>query len=411
MTSLALSSDEVERADPFWHGPDGLSLLTDCGIRVMPVRPGAKVPAWKNWAFGRDGRPYGSSCATTDLERLHAAVDGELRPNIGIPTGQPWRGGYLTAIDIDPRHGGDESFTELCDQIGPPPGTATVRTLNGGTHIYVLSPGRWTDTPKELAPGVEFKRSGQFVMAPPSHGYAWITPPWGDPDEAGISSWHGWESLLGMSVAAKDSGLLEPVARGVIVPRLETWCSVDDYLVAIASAAPGRRTEALLRFGGKIAWATAIGVGLASPAAVAAAIWNACETSGLSADYSAVELGRKIEVFETWSDPSKNPLLLPREGHKEASRVIGHRPAEGAETAVFLDLGTMARAEAHEYAKRYGAVRTGYSPTSVQNALASLQAKGLIERGASLWNAGKRASNTYKLTSLGNLALNHLRST
>ncbi len=392
--------------DGFW---EELEPLLDSGIRVIPVVAGAKTPAWKHWAFGRNGRPYTASSATTDRGRLKGATERGLRPNIGVPTGQPWGGGYLNAIDLDPRNGGDVAFTELCDELGPPPETAMVQTLNGGTHIYLWTRSCWTDTPKELAPGVEFKRAGQFVMAPPSNGYAWVHAPWEEGSGGGVSSWDAWDSLLGLEGAAQASGLLAEISVDAPAPKLETWGSVDEYQLAIAGAAPGKRTETLLRFGGKIAWATAVGVGLGSPAAVASALWRACETNGLVADYPE-EVLRKIEVFEQWSDPARNPLLLRRENDGERISVIGSPQLGEVERAVLLDLGSMARAEGHAYTKRYGAIRTGYGDRTVYRALKSLERRGLIERGANLWNPGGKASHSYKLTKLGNLVRRQLEA-
>jgi hypothetical protein len=263
-------------------------------------------------------------------------------------------------------------------------------------------------------------------MVPPSDGYSFVTSPYGDPDEAGVSSWSAWDALLGMTIAAKASGAssmwdgssptwTDSASNMEIVPSIESWCSVDDYLRAIASATPGSRTEALLRFGGKIAWATANGVGLASPAAVASALWKACETSGLVDDYEAYELERKISKYVAWADPSQNLLL--RRTEQRASSVIGRYSRESftaPQLAVFLDLGTMARAQPHPYSKRYGAMRTGFSDWTVREALRWLAAEGLIERGPMVPHvlpSGTKTKDmsTFKLTRLGNLVLNELR--
>lgn len=407
-------------ADEYWSGPDGLENLIAMGIRVMPVVAGQKTPAWKHWAFGRDGRPYSASSATTDLERLAKATATELRPNIGVPTGQPWRGKYLNAIDIDPRHGGDVAFTELCDLIGRPPQTATSRTLNGGSHIYVLSPLPWGDAPKEVAAGVEFKRAGQFVMAPPSNGYSWVVAPYGDLEDGhGISSWGELDSFLGMTVAAGASGLLEPTeeqATATVLPPPESWCSTDDYLRAISSATPGRRTEVLLRMGGKVAWATANGAGLDSPEAVGSALWRACETCGLVDDYAVDELTRKIGVFVVWSDPSRNPLLLSGRTDRKHPPVLPSllkgltESRAPARRAVLESLGRFARMEFRPYAASYGSAWTEIPEPTVRRALIWLHDNGLIERGQSVYSGGgKRPTHTYRVTTLGKLALRALR--
>jgi hypothetical protein len=419
-------SPELQGLDEFWDGPDGLNQIRLMGIRLMPVMANAKKPLWRNWQFGRDGKPYSSSSSTTDLPRLQEAFSRNPQPNAGIPMGQPWRDGYLCAIDIDPRHGGDVGFTELCDQIGPPPETATSRTLSHGTHIIILCRQPWADAPNEIARGVEFKRAGQFVLEPPSNGYAWVRPPFGEPDVGGIAFWTPFEQYVSMSTAARAatpavSDALETSSRAAGVDRpcpRSSWGSADDHVLAIASAKPGDRNSALLRLGAKLAYATALGVGLDSAAAVEAALWRACETNGLVDDYPTEELLRKIHVYVTWSDASTNPLLNgSREqdrGHPSVLNPVTYRgltTAKGAESRlkVLDSLGKFARMEFRPYAAGYGAAWTGLPATNVQRALEWLRSASLIERGPSVYSpGGKRPTHTYRVTPLGKLAIRDL---
>jgi hypothetical protein len=69
-------------------------------------------------------------------------------------------------IDIDPRNGGTESWAALEAEYGGFPPTRTVRTGGGGYHKYVrFPPGTRCG---KLAPGIDVKADGGFVIIPPS---------------------------------------------------------------------------------------------------------------------------------------------------------------------------------------------------------------------------------------------------
>jgi hypothetical protein len=92
--------------------------------------------------------------------------------NTGIVTG-----GGIAVLDVDPRHGGDQALADLEKRHGALPVTATVATGGGGRHFYFNAPA---DTRShDLAPGLELKAKGSFVVAPPSiHAsgkqYTWL---------------------------------------------------------------------------------------------------------------------------------------------------------------------------------------------------------------------------------------------
>ena len=86
--------------------------------------------------------------------------------NMGIRTG-PESG--LVVLDVDPRHGGDESLRQLEDQHGPLPETPTVRTGGGGQHFYFQHPGfRVPSRSGVLGAGLDIRGDGGSVVAPPS---------------------------------------------------------------------------------------------------------------------------------------------------------------------------------------------------------------------------------------------------
>jgi hypothetical protein len=93
--------------------------------------------------------------------------------NIGIATG-----GGRAVLDIDLRNGGDGALASLEAAHGRElPGTAKVATGGGGWHHYFAAPAGTRS--RDLAPGVELKGEGSYVVAPPSlhasgREYVWI---------------------------------------------------------------------------------------------------------------------------------------------------------------------------------------------------------------------------------------------
>jgi putative DNA primase/helicase len=112
--------------------------------------------------------------ATTDAKQIQKWWKQWPSANIGIATGMV--SGFWV-LDVDPRNGGRESLARLEEEHHELPETRTVLTGGGGYHFYFASDGQKART-RKLAPGVEVKGEGGYVVAPPSlhvHGkrYQW----------------------------------------------------------------------------------------------------------------------------------------------------------------------------------------------------------------------------------------------
>jgi len=103
--------------------------------------------------------------------------------NIGIVTGVA--SGWL-ALDIDPRHGGEDSLAELIAPHGELPDTLQARTGGGGRHIIFAYPQglEIRNSAGKLGEGIDVRAEGGYIIAPPSlhasgQRYAWLndTPP------------------------------------------------------------------------------------------------------------------------------------------------------------------------------------------------------------------------------------------
>jgi len=137
------------------------------GLPVFPTKP--------------DKRPYtlnGFKDATTDLERIRAWWKLHPDAGIGLPTG---RATGLLVIDIDPRHGGDVSFTQLIEQHGPLPKTLEAATGGGGQHIALAYPKdvEIRNSAGKLGEGIDVRGEGGYIIASPTRHpsgkcYRWL---------------------------------------------------------------------------------------------------------------------------------------------------------------------------------------------------------------------------------------------
>jgi hypothetical protein len=86
--------------------------------------------------------------------------------NIGIATGAA--SGFVV-LDIDPRHGGDASLTELVEQHGELPPTMRAATGGGGQHLLFAHPGvAIKNSSSLLGEGLDVRGDGGQIIAPPS---------------------------------------------------------------------------------------------------------------------------------------------------------------------------------------------------------------------------------------------------
>ena len=125
------------------------------GWAVFPLQPGGKEPL----------TPHGFKDASIYPEAIAGWWRRWPAANVAIATGTL---SGVAVLDIDPRNGGDESLRDLEARYGPLPDTPTVLTGGGGQHYYFAIPKGMTVRSRRLAPGVDLKGEGGYVVAPPS---------------------------------------------------------------------------------------------------------------------------------------------------------------------------------------------------------------------------------------------------
>jgi len=135
-------------------------------------------------------RPYLTRKATKE------ELDAWRWSGVGIVTG-PVSG--VLVLDVD----GPEGEMEL--QKRGHPVTPMVRTPGGGLHLYFKHPDHHVRTGIRVAPGLDVKASGGYVVAPPSVGangrpYEWIL----SPEEAELAEPPEW--LMGLLERERSKG-------------------------------------------------------------------------------------------------------------------------------------------------------------------------------------------------------------
>jgi hypothetical protein len=141
------------------------------GIAIFPLAPKSKLPLISKKFGGR-----GVCDATTNLDQIVKWWGINSRANIGIATGAA---SNFFVVDVDPRHGGDETLAELERSHGMLPTTVVSHTGGGGLHLLFRHvDGIANSAGDKLGPGLDIRSSGGYVVGPPSvheNGriYAW----------------------------------------------------------------------------------------------------------------------------------------------------------------------------------------------------------------------------------------------
>jgi len=123
------------------------------GWHVIPVVPNGKVPATQ----------HGVKDATTNAEQITRWWTQNPDFNIGIAAGE--KSGIIV-FDIDPRNGGEDSWSVWTEQNGAVPDGAMQMTAGGGVH-YIADYSPEIRSCK-LTEGVDLLSDGRYFVAYPS---------------------------------------------------------------------------------------------------------------------------------------------------------------------------------------------------------------------------------------------------
>lgn len=110
--------------------------------------------------------PDGLTSATVNPEKIRAWWSKWPSANVGIVTG---RESGIVAVDVDPDHGGADSWRDIEDQYGAFPDTPESLTGGGGRHLILAHPGvELRNSASKLGAGLDIRGDGGYIVAPPS---------------------------------------------------------------------------------------------------------------------------------------------------------------------------------------------------------------------------------------------------
>ena len=212
-------------------------MITDAGIRpiafarwyalhagpVFPLIPGDKKPLGKL-------APHGLLDASTDPDTIGRWWSAVPDAGIGLRTGRASR---IVAIDIDPRHAGDDSLAQLEAEHGSLPATVEAITGGGGRHLLFEYPAGdikiKNRTELDDLPGIDVRADGGYIAVAPSlhpsgNRYRWR--PGHNPKERRPAPLPNW--LLAMLTAADEGRRTAAAVDGTIPDgrRHETLASL-----------------------------------------------------------------------------------------------------------------------------------------------------------------------------------------
>jgi hypothetical protein len=172
---------------------------------------------------------HGLSDASTNAEVIRAWWDRWPDANPAIATGPSG----LVVVDIDPRHGGDESLANLECEHGRLPNTPLCLTGGGGSHLYFLAGDRPVRSRNGLAPGIDIKSTGGYVIGPPSRHVS-----------GGEYLWDATAGRDDMPIAPLPAWL-----RDLVAEKRANGRGTDETSGTIPE---GRRHDALVREAGRL---------------------------------------------------------------------------------------------------------------------------------------------------------------
>lgn len=152
---------------------------------------------WAVFPVNLDKEPFAGTRGFKDATTDHAKIAQwwTQHPTAGI--GSPVPEGFFV-LDIDPRHGGEESLEKLIEENGPLPPTVTTRTGSGGRHLRFRMPRGYhgSQLRGSIGPGLDVKAGGKgYVVLPPSphrSGQTYSFEPYCDPETQQVADSPSW---------------------------------------------------------------------------------------------------------------------------------------------------------------------------------------------------------------------------
>jgi Bifunctional DNA primase/polymerase, N-terminal len=211
----------------------------------------------------------GFKAASVDPSVIRELFAGDSAVMIGMPTG-PASGMFVVDVDVKGAARGMEWLAENQDALPP---TLTHRTGSGGRHVFLRYPteGAIRNSASKIAPGVDVRGDGGYVIVPPSPGYTVIC---GGP----VATAPAW--LLSVIRQSRALPPVEQIVRGTGRLADRVMGRVVRSLDRVARAGEGQRNDTLNREA--FILALLVREGLAGREDMRGELWNAARQAGLA---------------------------------------------------------------------------------------------------------------------------------
>ena len=242
--------------------PDALRAALAYAARGWPVAPAHSIADSGACTCG-DGRctsrgkhpltAHGLKDATTDADAIRVWWSRWPHANVLIRTGMVGDR-CLVALDIDPRHNGDESLARLIVEHGAFPETPMCCTGGGGQHIFMWSPRAVPNSAGKagdgrFGEGVDVRGEGGYVIAAPSRHESGRTYEWdagAHPADVALAEAPSWfVNLAGWSKKRLEVGDENAAERYIVGGRNEALTKLAGAMRRVGAGLK-RITDALL---------------------------------------------------------------------------------------------------------------------------------------------------------------------
>lgn len=197
---------------------DALTLASQ-GLPVFACAADKK-PAWSKAEGGN-----GFHDASTDADDVHRLFSHRRAALIGVPTGEA---SGIDVLDIDPRHGGERWWLANRHRV---PQTRMHRTRSRGLHVLFHSAAPVRNTESKVAPGVDTRGQGGYMIWWPAHDCGVADAP--------LATWPDW--LLHKLASKPKPPPATPYAGPSLNPNEAAQRLAARVLDRLAAASEGQR--------------------------------------------------------------------------------------------------------------------------------------------------------------------------
>lgn len=257
---------------------------------------------WPVFACGDDKRPVvetGFKAATRDTATIAVQFSRSAATMIGVPTGIA---SGLLAIDVDIKEGKD-GRRWLEANKGDLPETRTHATRSGGLHLIFRMPPNVEirNSAGRLAPGVDVRGEGGYIIVPPSPGYTEADPT----DPAPMPEWL-------IKACMRQETTYEVRQRQIVPHEKYVQAAIDNEVLAVMRAGEGTRNDTLNRAAFNLG--TLVALGRADSGSIITELLNAAVAAGLP--YREAETTIRSGMDAGLSKPRDPPeqTTHPRQG-------------------------------------------------------------------------------------------------